>query len=105
MADLSPEEVTDLFLTVHKVGPALERYFSGDALNIAVQDGKASGQSVPHVHVHILPRKNGDYDRNDDIYEALDQHEAKIDFHGERVTRSLEQMAEEASQLRLLFES
>jgi bis(5'-adenosyl)-triphosphatase len=118
IADLSSEEMTDLFSTVQKVGPVLENYYGGDALNIAIQDGKAAGQSVPHVHVHIIPRKvnftrlcslthiiiqTGDFERNDDVYEELDHHDAKIDFNRERITRTREDMAEEATRLRQLF--
>ena len=30
-----------------------------DAFNIGVNDGLAAGQTVEHVHVHIIPRRNG----------------------------------------------
>ena len=33
---------------------------------IAVHDGRVAGQSVPHVHVHVLPRKAGDFERTDE---------------------------------------
>lgn len=36
------------------------------------QDGPQAGQSVPHVHIHCLPRRPGDFKRNDDIYDAID---------------------------------
>lgn len=38
-----------------------------------LQDGPLAGQSVPHVHVHVLPRRAGDFARNDDVYDALEQ--------------------------------
>ena len=38
----------------------------------ALQDGPAAGQSVPHLHVHVLPRKAGDFTNNDEVYDALD---------------------------------
>jgi ATP adenylyltransferase len=28
--------------------------------NIGVNNGEAAGQSVPHVHVHLIPRRRGD---------------------------------------------
>lgn len=31
-----------------------------------VVDGAEAGQTVKHVHIHILPRKQGDFARNDD---------------------------------------
>ena len=65
---LSPEEVTDLWASVHQIAPVLEKHYGCDALNLAIQDGMNSGQSVPHVHVHILPRKAGDFQRNDGTF-------------------------------------
>lgn len=53
------EEHVDLFQSVRVVSNTLEKHYAADALNIAIQDGKDAGQSVPHVHVHILPRKSG----------------------------------------------
>jgi predicted metal-dependent phosphotriesterase family hydrolase len=37
------------------------------------QDGASAGQTVPHVHVHVLPRKAGDFKENDEIYDAIDE--------------------------------
>ena len=45
------------------------------------QDGVAAGQSVPHVHVHILPRRANDYENNDDVYEELDTFQAGDSVH------------------------
>ncbi|KAG0230259.1 hypothetical protein BGW41_002574 [Actinomortierella wolfii] len=53
--DLTPEEVTDMFQAAHRVGKVVEREYH-------------AGQSVPHVHVHIIPRRLGDYIDNDEIY-------------------------------------
>lgn len=35
------------------------------------QDGPQAGQTVPHVHIHIIPRKSGDFEKNDEIYDAV----------------------------------
>lgn len=37
-----------------------------------LQDGVHAGQSVPHVHIHVLPRRPGDFKNNDDVYDAID---------------------------------
>lgn len=31
-----------------------------DAFNIGINDGAAAGQTVPHLHMHLIPRYNGD---------------------------------------------
>ena len=73
VADLSEAELTDLWQTVRKVQAALEPYYKASASNLAIQDGKGAGQSVPHVHVHVLPRVSGDFEENDEIYEELER--------------------------------
>lgn len=106
LAELTADEVSDLFSCVHHVAPILERNYGAEALNIAIQDGKASGQSVPHLHVHVLPRKSGDFARNDDIYEEIEKQRldaVHADPSAVRLPRTLEAMAAEASSLRLLF--
>ncbi|KAF5399550.1 Nitrilase and fragile histidine triad fusion protein NitFhit [Paragonimus heterotremus] len=69
--DLSPGQVADLYLTVKNIAATLAAHFSTTGLTISIQDGPDAGQSVPHVHVHVLPRKPNDFARNDDIYEAV----------------------------------
>ncbi|XP_029097993.1 bis(5'-adenosyl)-triphosphatase isoform X3 [Monodon monoceros] len=67
--DLHPDEVADLFLAAQRVGTAVEKHFQGTSLTFSVQDGPEAGQTVKHVHIHVLPRKAGDFRRNDSIYD------------------------------------
>ncbi|KAJ5123950.1 uncharacterized protein N7515_007775 [Penicillium bovifimosum] len=79
--DLTPAETTDLFLTVRRIGRMIERVYGASSLNIAVQDGVDAGQSVPHVHAHIIPRKKADLDHiggTDAVYDLLDGDEGDL---------------------------
>ena len=115
----------DLFLTVQKVGRTIERVYKASSLNIAMQDGADAGQSVPHVHTHIIPRKAADLDNrggSDAIYGMLEGEEGDVGKHlkergdrrrpqfpkvdeSTRHPRSEEDMAEEAEMLAREMES
>ncbi|XP_023895288.1 bifunctional bis(5'-adenosyl)-triphosphatase/adenylylsulfatase FHIT isoform X2 [Quercus suber] len=90
-----------------KIGSQLECYHKASSLTFTIQDGPQAGQTVPHVHVHILPRKVNDFENNDEIYDAIDEKEKelkqKLDLDKERKDRNPEEMSQEADEYRKLF--
>ncbi|AQK79123.1 Bifunctional bis(5'-adenosyl)-triphosphatase/adenylylsulfatase FHIT [Zea mays] len=106
-ADLSSDEISDLWVTAKEVGARLEQYHKASSLTFAIQDGPQAGQTVAHVHIHLIPRKKGDFEKNDEIYDAIDVKEKelkeKLDLDIERKDRSMEEMANEANEYRALF--
>ena len=56
--DMSESDNRDLFETVRIVSGKLESISSSSL--IAIHNGKESGQEIPHVHVHIIPRNPSD---------------------------------------------
>ncbi|MGI0041041.1 MAG: HIT family protein [Nitrosopumilaceae archaeon] len=56
--EMKKEDNTDLFDTVRILTSKIEHLTSSSL--IAIHNGKESGQEVPHVHVHIIPRNTGD---------------------------------------------
>ena len=79
--DLSAAEVQDLFLTVQRVSRTVERVYNASSLNIAIQDGVDAGQSVPHVHAHIIPRRRDDLSDaggTDAIYGMMEGEEGDL---------------------------
>ncbi|CAL1285298.1 unnamed protein product [Larinioides sclopetarius] len=99
LSDLNPNEVADLFLCVQTVQRKIEEAYDASSSSVAIQDGPEAGQTVPHVHVHILPRKLGDVKTNDDIYDKLESHDKGKDIEW----RSPEEMMEEATRLKKYF--
>ncbi len=99
-SDLTPSEVSDLFQTVQIVSHAIEKHYGGQALTISIQDGQAAGQTIKHVHVHILPRKPGDFEKNDDIYDKLEHHDKDVKPTDWRTDQDMES---EAAILRQYF--
>lgn len=107
LTDLSAPELTDLFQAVQRVQRMLARhYFSSSSsaaaaadddhasppppadpeagsFNIAIQDGAGAGQTVPHVHVHVIPRIAGATDKvegavGDAVYEQMASEEGNV---------------------------
>lgn len=63
VADLfeaSPEELTALMDALHAAKANLERDLSPDGFNVGANCGIAAGQTVPHLHLHLIPRFDGD---------------------------------------------
>lgn len=58
--DMSKEDSEAVFALAHEIVEKVESAVDADASLIAVHNGRGAGQEVPHVHVHIIPRKAGD---------------------------------------------
>ena len=58
--DLSESDQAQLWQFVAQVRSTLSGQLSPAGFNIGINDGEAAGQTVPHSHVHIIPRYSGD---------------------------------------------
>lgn len=58
--DLTQREREEMHRSMLIVKQALRKIFNATGFNIAWNEGAVAGQSVPHFHIHILPRKQGD---------------------------------------------
>lgn len=56
--DMTKDENADLFETVRTILPKIDKLTN--ATLIAIHNGKESGQEIPHVHVHLIPRNSKD---------------------------------------------
>lgn len=63
VAELDGAESSALFAMVARVASAVREAIPCDDVNLVVNDGPAANQSVPHVHVHVIPRIRGDLGR------------------------------------------
>jgi histidine triad (HIT) family protein len=56
-----PDDVaSQVWSAVQELTPKVEDAVDADGVTIGVNDGEAAGQEVPHVHVHLVPRFDGD---------------------------------------------
>ena len=84
--ELTEDEIADMAGCIYSAASSFHGSSAG--LTIGLQDGPASGQSVQHVHFHMVPR-------------CADTEDVKFDV--ERGPRTPEEMFEEARQLRRVF--
>ncbi len=59
LLDAEPATFGPLFAAVQKVARAVKLAMAADGITIMQFNGQAAGQTVFHLHVHILPRKAG----------------------------------------------
>ena len=60
--DCTPDERQAILDMLDKMKTKLDNIYKPNAYNIGINDGEAAGQTVPHVHVHLIPRYEGDVD-------------------------------------------
>ena len=70
-SDLSNEEIFDYSLTLQDLVKRIELYREANSCTISIQDGENCGQKINHFHVHIIPRYQGDFENNNDIYDKI----------------------------------
>jgi diadenosine tetraphosphate (Ap4A) HIT family hydrolase len=58
--DMSHVEREHIFELIEKSKADIDQHFKPDAYNIGINDGPAAGQTVPHLHIHLIPRYKGD---------------------------------------------
>lgn len=100
--DMTDQETKELFDAACKISKVLNKYHEAKSTTITVQDGEFAGQTVKHVHCHVMPRKPGDFEHNDEIYIRLNEHD-KHETTEKR--RDLSEMIEEAEIYKKLFEN
>lgn len=58
--ELSPAELSSVFEVVAETRSVLDAKFDPDGYNLGVNIGEAAGQTIKHLHVHLIPRYWGD---------------------------------------------
>ncbi|HEY4690593.1 MAG TPA: HIT family protein [Anaerolineae bacterium] len=90
---LSDEEVAEMVNLSRKAVTLLMRVHGATGFDWTIQESAAAGQSVPHLHLHLIPRQDGDLPDPGDWYTRL------IDFRG-RPRLAREEMKQLAERLR-----
>lgn len=78
MLDLSEAEITAFFTAAVRTTRILLKAFNTDAFDWSVQEKEEAGQSIEHLHLHIVPRLKNDLTDPGDWYPLLQKGDRMI---------------------------
>ena len=80
--NLTETEMIEMWISAKNISDNLKKYYHTDSVQISIQDGKDSGQTVEHCHIHLIPIPEG--------------YKSKGVDNDNRKARTLEDMIQEA---------
>ena len=95
--ELSQKERDAVFNLAEKLKKAIKESLGAEGFNNAWNDGEIAGQSIPHFHLHIVPRISGD--------EGITEYEPRKFLYrpGSRARSAQEELKQIAARIRSAF--
>ncbi len=78
LEELSDHELGEMMIFARKVTSVLKTFFCCDGFDWTIQDGGSAGQTVPHLHLHIIPRKPLDMPESNEWYSKIHENEKNM---------------------------
>ena len=100
LMSLDEQSLCAFFAFARPVTTFLQNVFESPGFGWTIQNGEVAGQTVPHLHLHLIPRRAGDFPTPGDWYPALQRSEVSLLDHEARPRHSAEEMTEIVSHLR-----
>jgi bis(5'-adenosyl)-triphosphatase len=98
---IPPDQYKELMAIGTSATEGLLSTFDAHAFNWALQEGEAAGQTVEHLHLHLLPRYQEDLPNPGDWYPKLEEHMASQHLDsGKRPKLTKEQQQDIVDKLR-----
>lgn len=58
--ELTPSEHAEIYTLIKQARHKIEEQFQPDGYTIGVNEGRAAGRTIDHLHIHLIPRYEGD---------------------------------------------
>ena len=100
LMELDEIDLCGFFTFSRSITAFLQEVFGGAGFNWTIQNAEAAGQTVPHLHLHLVPRKAGDLPTPGDWYPALLRSESVLLDDEKRPCLSDREMAQVVNHLR-----
>ena len=76
--ELSDDELGEMMQFARKITSVLKTFFNCDGFDWTIQDGVSAGQTIPHLHLHIIPRKLLDLPESKNWYIKIHENENQM---------------------------
>jgi histidine triad (HIT) family protein len=86
--DTPKSQLCQIHMVSKMVSPAIKKATNADGISIIQQNGKAAGQDIFHLHVHVVPRFEGQ--KLPSFSELREVDRAKLDELGKKIRQHLE---------------
>jgi bis(5'-adenosyl)-triphosphatase len=93
LLDLDEADISEMVSFSLQCVKMLQKAFNATGFNWTIQEGEEAGQTVRHLHLHLIPRKRNDLPHPGDWYPKLLQSESELIDSEERHKLSEEQVS------------
>jgi bis(5'-adenosyl)-triphosphatase len=76
IAEFTDQELSEFFITARNTLKIIMKAFHSEAFDWSLQEKPEAGQTIEHLHLHIVPRIMGDLERLGDWYPLLQKNDA-----------------------------
>lgn len=60
--DATYDEIIAFWELIREAKDLINNKYNPDGYNVGINSGKSAGQTIPHMHIHLIPRYKGDID-------------------------------------------
>jgi bis(5'-adenosyl)-triphosphatase len=104
LLELGDPELCELALFSRDIVKVLGKAFGSHSFDWTIQEGVEAGQTIAHLHLHLIPRAQGDLPQPGDWYPLLEQSESEIIDSAARPKLTAHEMHAIVSRLRTTAE-
>lgn len=103
--EISDLEIAEMVIFSRKIMAVLKEAFNTESVSWTIQEGAPAGQTISHMHLHIIPRQKEDLPEPGDWYPLLEKNENKMIDSFNRIKHTPQEMQKIIHHLSSLFDS
>ncbi|MFA6536827.1 MAG: HIT family protein [Patescibacteria group bacterium] len=86
LLDISAKNLQEVTAVLPKIAQAVLKSLNYEGFNLSVNNGAVAGQVVPHLHFHIVPRKDGD---GHELFQGRSYKDGEMEVVAKKIKQAL----------------